>query len=425
MSKTCNQKSPHATDPLYICNPATGRWVLRSGKIGQTIIQTSQTEILTAEKQIKKQTSQLIEKPQPRTIEKIKIGRKTRSEIVPQLISKPKTPPKSLSPSKEKIKIGTKPQQKQISQSIEESPKINDKLIYYLGKMIDISIAEGEKFKAKAYSQAVQAIKKYPHQIKSGKEAQQIKGVGKSIAEKIDIIIKTGSLPQVEQQSTKSKAISELANVWGIGPIKAKQLYESGIHSIEDLKKQQHLLNNQQQIGLKYHEELQLKIPRKMIEKLDHLIHEILPQEIKVIIAGSYRRGAANSGDVDILISPMDTNITLKDIVDILKIAGIITDILSQGPSKALTIAHLPPDSHHFRMDLEFVPYDEWGASLLYFTGSKEFNIKMREKAHTLEYTLNQHGLVDNKTKTILKFDNEKAIFDELGMDYLEPQNRY
>lgn len=402
----CNQKSKHATDPLYICNPKTGRWVLRSGKIGKQL-EVEETSIAP-----KKRSVEL-------HIEKEKIPVKIKMEVqtkgkIPVKV-KAETLPISSEGAKEK------------EGHVEVPSNMKAKIIYYLTKMIDISKNQGEPFKAKQYAKAVQSIKSYPNEITSSKDVKHLEGIGKKIADKIDVIIKTGSLPQVEQLSQKDQIINKLATVWGIGPVTAEHLYNSGIHSLDDLKKHSDILNKQQQIGLKYYEDFQKKIPRKKIEYLDKLIHEIFSGQLKVIIAGSYRRGLPESGDVDILIGyPKKETFSFKDVINIFETADIITDVLSSGPSKALTVAHLPGDQQHFRMDLEFIPEDQWGAALLYFTGSKIFNITMREHAGKLGYTLNQNGLIDNnlKTKPLLTFTTEKEIFDKLHMEYIEPDKR-
>jgi nucleotidyltransferase/DNA polymerase involved in DNA repair len=75
--------------------------------------------------------------------------------------------------------------------------------------------------------------------------------------------------------------------VWGVGPVKAKQLYDAGIRSIEDLRKKQHLLTDMQKIGLKYHEDFSEKIPRdevtQLLERLKKTAVKIIPNGEKLL----------------------------------------------------------------------------------------------------------------------------------------------
>lgn len=358
---SCNLKSKKASDPLYICNQKTGKWVLKSGKIGKELLASL---------------------PQTNTNHK-------------------------------KIPIKVKP-----------NVKKNGNIIDQLTKMLEIYKNQGEKFKVKAYSQAISALDQYPVEIESGKEAQKLTGVGKSIAEKIDIILKTGTLPQLEQTKEKNHSIKELTSIWGIGPVKAEQLYNNGIHSLSDLNKNQNLLTQQQKVGLQYHKEFEKKIPRQQIDILNELVKIILPKEIKIEIAGSYRRGAKESGDIDMLISPEKTNYKLSDIVLILQNHGIITNVLSMGDHKALTVIQLPGKKDHYRMDLEYILPSQWGTGLLYFTGSKTFNVEMRQKAKEMGFKLNHAGIIMNDTGKVYEFDTEKKLFDFMKMTYIEPKDR-
>uniref|UniRef100_A0A3Q3E978 DNA polymerase n=1 Tax=Labrus bergylta TaxID=56723 RepID=A0A3Q3E978_9LABR len=143
-------------------------------------------------------------------------------------------------------------------------------------------------------------ISKYPNKIKNGEEAKKLEGVGAKIAEKIDEFLQTGKLRKLEKVSlwvfemmTRS-SINFLTRVTGIGPAAARKFFEEGVKTLEDLKKIEHKLNHHQQIGLKYFEEFEKRIPRTEMEKMETLILEELKeidQEYIGTICGSYRRG--------------------------------------------------------------------------------------------------------------------------------------
>ena len=147
-------------------------------------------------------------------------------------------------------------------------------------------------------------------------------------------------------------------------------------------------------------------IPRKMITRLI----KILPS--KTTIAGSYRRGLAFSSDVDILTStPLDKYIS--DLKSRLKIR-----IYEQGESKVSCL--VKKGGLVFKLDI-FRETDGI-ADLLFLTGSKEHNLKMRKKAKALGLKLNRYGLFKNTTK--LKYTSEEDIFKLLGMKYVKPSDR-
>ena len=92
---------------------------------------------------------------------------------------------------------------------------------------------------------------------------------------------------------------------------------------------------------------------------------------------------------------------------------------------KFMGIGKCPGENeNHFRMDIEFLPKDEYGSGLLYFTGSGDFNKEIRYYAKKLGYKLNQHGLKDIKNNKLLKFKSEEEIFDKLNLKYLKPYQR-
>ena len=146
-------------------------------------------------------------------------------------------------------------------------------------------------------------------------------------------------------------------------------------------------------------------------------------------IVGSYRRGAESSGDIDVILTH-ESNDVFVDFVDkLLKAKIIVGSSLSRGPTKCLVIAKLPGAKYARRVDFLYSSAEEFPFAILYFTGSKEFNTAMRERALTMGYTLNEHGFSKMEgrkkgPKLEQVFENEKAIFDFLKMKYKTPVER-
>jgi DNA polymerase/3'-5' exonuclease PolX len=311
---------------------------------------------------------------------------------------------------------------------------MNQELISQFRILQDYYRKQGDKGRAIAYGRAIPALQTIRERIVSLDQVQKIRGLGPKIQAKIEEFLRSGQIKEVEakrvineQKSEKERILDQFETIWGIGPSKAVFLYDQGLRSLSHLEKQKHLLNVQQKIGLKYRRELGRKIPRLKISALLVIFVCLLNKKygeksFQLDIAGSYRRGLKNSSDVDCLIS--SSCFTLKDAVDLFIQNGIVTDILSLRTVKFMGVAHCPSEhGSHFRLDIEFVSSDEWGSALLYFTGSKNFNIFMRSEAKRKGFILNEHGLFSAKKK-LLSRPTEKDIFRFLGIRFVPPNER-
>lgn len=297
---------------------------------------------------------------------------------------------------------------------------------------------QDDKGRTIAYSKAVAALRLVDKKITNTNQLKSIRGIGPKVIEKIKEYLDTGKISAAEtakkelqkekKVSKEEKILAELETVWGIGPVKARKLYNEGIRSIKDLYKHTDLLTEQQKIGLKYQEDLQRKVPREMITSLYVIMRTYLDKKFgrgtyDMEIAGSYRRGSKESGDIDCLLS--SKIFSLKEAVELFCKKNIVTDVLSMRNEKFMGVVHCPSGGLHIRLDIEFVSEEEWGTALLYFTGSKGFNVYMRAEAKRKGMLLNEHGLYDMKTgDKILKYPSEEDVFMEVGMKYVIPEMR-
>ena len=293
-----------------------------------------------------------------------------------------------------------------------------------------------DRFRVKAYRDAIKAIKNLNYQITSGKQAKEIKGVGAKTAAKIQEIIDTGQLHQVEElgseQLEKNKTVNLFTGVWGVGPVKAQELWDMGARSIDDIRENYTgLLNDNQQIGLKYYEDLLKRVPRWQVKELDKKIGAIIREvaqengwDVKSRVCGSYRRQSETCGDMDILLCERKGHGILKALVDRLIKMGILIETLGLGPTKYMGITQTSTGTA-FRIDMEVIKETEWPYALLYFTGSGLFNERQRLVAKKMGYSLSEHGLKDVETGEYVKgLTSEREIFEYLGMEYLKPWER-
>lgn len=295
-------------------------------------------------------------------------------------------------------------------------------------------------FKYNAYRKAAGVLSKLDHRIQSGDEARKLDGIGDKIGKKIDEFIATGKLKKLEKirHDDTSIAINLLTRVAGVGPAKAKELVDAGINSIQDLKdNQDKLLNKAQKIGLKYFEDFEQRIPREEIKKVEVILKKQLAKldvKYEAEICGSYRRGLANSGDIDVLLthdkykSSDDVHKTkyLSQVVESLENMGLVTDTISRGDTKFMGVCRL--ESVYRRLDIRLLPRDQYYCGILYFTGSDMFNKKMRTHALEKGFTLNEYSLRPMEAAQVplepLPVSSEEDIFDYLSMDYKSPSQR-
>jgi DNA polymerase beta len=313
--------------------------------------------------------------------------------------------------------------------------------------------AEGDVFRAKAYATAINTLKGFAGPVKSMGDVKGLKGIGAKIAAKLSELIDTGKIGEVqrvvEEKGSKNALLDSLMEVYGIGPAHAKRLVDKGIASIDDLvKRQDELLNDKQRMGLRYYKDFQLRIPRK--EMLHHariirrgirMASNVLGVPLVHEITGSFRRGAAESGDIDVMVSIDADQIQMSDmkikgekiiktVVDILMEGDYLQpEELARGPKKFMGVSRVKQEPFR-RFDLIFTTPEEYPFALVYFTGSGEFNVEMRNWCLQNGFTLNEHSATPltkearKKQKAFGPIRTERDLFDLFELEYVEPEQR-
>lgn len=296
-------------------------------------------------------------------------------------------------------------------------------------------LAEKQPFKARAYATVIAQLHQSDHPVTCYEDLAFLTGVGKNIEQKIKEIIETGSLRTAEKAKEVYHigAMDVLQRVYGIGPAKARQLVQAGIRSIAELRRavdqDSTILHEKQLIGLRHYEELLVRIPRaEMREHQDVIKHYVENAEL----VGSFRRGAEDSGDIDVLIRvPAGTTIEdmrkkLHTYVNQLIQAGYIYEVLALGDHKCMAICRVDESGTARRLDLLMTPEEEYACALLYFTGSDRFNVAFRQHALQRGYTLNEHKITpirrDIPAPPLLQ--TEQDLFHLLRLRYVPPEER-
>jgi len=224
----------------------------------------------------------------------------------------------------------------------------------------------------------------------------------------------TSAKKLTNSSAKKLTLLKQLTEFMGIGKVKAKQLIDEGLVNINQLHMKKWMN--------KLPEETQLYIKLKPNKKIKHADIQSIANELKcnfnITIVGSYRRKKPTSRDVDVMLVSNDELAINKYLKKLKKNFTIYP--YSQGKDKLSVI--LIKKEKVFKLDVFRVNNDNKIPMLLYSTGSKEFNIKMRRKAKRLGYLLNQKGLFKNSKK--IKLKTEKDYFDILQMKYVQPSKR-
>ncbi|XP_067393079.1 DNA polymerase lambda isoform X2 [Emydura macquarii macquarii] len=270
-----------------------------------------------------------------------------------------------------------------------------------LGKAYTI---QGDRWRALGYSKAISALKSYHKAVTSYQEACKIPGIGKRMAEKILEILESGHLRKLDHISESVPVLEVFSNIWGAGAKTAQMWYQQGFRTLDDIRTKASL-TSQQAIGLKHYEDFLERMPREEAAEIEETVREAaqaLNPGLVCVACGSYRRGKATCGDVDVLVSHPDGQShrgVFGKLLGSLRRSGFLTDdLVSQEDNghqkKYLGVCRLPgPGRRHRRLDIIVVPYGEFACALLYFTGSAYFNRSMRALARTKGMSLSEHAL--------------------------------
>jgi DNA polymerase/3'-5' exonuclease PolX len=302
----------------------------------------------------------------------------------------------------------------------------NTRIANELEKVAEHYTLAKEPYKARAYRNAAKAIKTHQEPITSKAQALKIKGVGKSVAETIETFLSTGVTDRLlDTNREKEETIALFKTVHGIGPAKALELYNEGKRTIKDLKSAQ--LNTIQSLGVKWHNDITQRIPRIEIDMFGSYFNSIL-QGMRWDIAGSYRRGYPDSGDIDLLISSGDgvPKEVLENVVDLMQDKLVAN--LGQGDTKYMGVIKLIPEWIGRRIDIRVVEPRSYASALLYFTGSVEYSIFLRNTAIKKCMIINEYCIevpdAPGKESTKIYCDTEEEIHKVLEIPYLPPTQR-
>ena len=312
------------------------------------------------------------------------------------------------------------------------------------GILVDIGTLlelKGENpFKTRAYVNAARTLESLTEPLDTIVAEQrlgEIKGIGDALQQKITELVTTGKLKYYDElKASVPPGLVDMLGIPGVGPKKVKALHDKlGIASIEQLeaackagtvatldgfgeKTQSKILEGIQfkrTYASRHHLDTALSVAEPVLESL-----RAHPDVIRCSTAGSLRRWRETIGDVDFLVSSKKPT----EIIEFFTTQPGILAISAKGETKASVI--LPGG---IQADLRVVSDAEFPFALLYFTGSKEHNIVMRQRAIQRGLRLNEYGLFKSTEETrdpnlLVTCKTEEDVFVELGLAYIPPEMR-
>ncbi|KAI1814109.1 hypothetical protein GGS20DRAFT_585865 [Poronia punctata] len=322
----------------------------------------------------------------------------------------------------------------------------NAETITLLEEMAEEHSLWNETWRVQSYRKAIATIRRHSTKITTAEEAAALPHIGKSLASHIEEIASTGHFKKLDElrKEPQREALRLFCNVYSVGVGTAKKWVDLGYRTLSDLRSKAKLSANQK-IGVAHYDDLLTRIPRPEVKALGEYVEKTaasVDRDVQVIIGGSYRRGAEESGDIDLILTKKGTSSTqelepsLDKLVDALTGAEFLTAALAShrhgGGNKwqgccVLPKAAFPGPAGLYRpvwrrIDFLLVPETELGAALIYFTGNELFNRSMRLLAQKKSMKLNHRALAG---VGIYEGRDEKRIFELLGVEWREPHERW
>ncbi len=315
----------------------------------------------------------------------------------------------------------------------------NKRIAAILQETADLmEIAGMDGFRIRSYRNGAVAIENQPERIVDivkdpERDLGEIRGIGKSLKHAIEEILERGSFERRDELLEMYPPTAlELLKIGGLGPKSIALIYKefrvSTIDGLEQLcrdKKLQTLPRMGEKLEqkiLRGIEAYKRSAGRYLINFADRTAQEVIAflSDVggvdRIVPAGSLRRGKETIGDVDLLaIGPK-----AKDALDRFVQFPGVTDVLGHGETKASARV----GSAHIQVDVRALDAASSGAALLYFTGSKEHNVAIRDRAVRMGLTLNEYALVQLSDNKRIAGESEEGIYEKLGMRWVPPELR-
>jgi DNA polymerase (family 10) len=311
----------------------------------------------------------------------------------------------------------------------------NQQLANIFRTIADLMEIKGENiYKILAYRKAADSLSNLGQDVneiwKQGK-LTEVDGVGKAIAEKIDELLTTGNLGFLEKLETEvPPSLAELLKVPDLGPKKVALFWKQlGITNLSELesaarsgkirtlpgmgdKSEAKIIAGIESLGRRSN-----RIPLGRAWPFAQELMAYLSKASGVVaveLGGSLRRMRATVGDIDILAAAKDSRAVMDAFVSRKDVARV----LGKGETKASV-----EFTHGLQAQLWVHPPEHWGTALVYATGSKDHNVRLREYALKKGFSLSEHSL-QRKDGSEVTCEREEDVYKTLGLPWIPPELR-
>jgi DNA polymerase (family X) len=315
----------------------------------------------------------------------------------------------------------------------------NREIARLLSETADLmEIAAEDGFRIRSFRNAAGVIEGYPERVADiacnpDRKLTDVPGIGKGIAGIICDILEKGSFDKRDQLLQKYPPTAlELLKIQGLGPKSIALLIEHfRVSTIDDLERlcQEQKLRTLPRMGAKLEEKVLrsiqqyrssagrflLPFARRMADELVEYL-STTPGVEKVTAAGSLRRGRETVGDLDLMVTGPDPGPALERFVQFAR----VHEILGRGENKASAKVGL----EGIQVDVRALPAESYGAAMQYFTGSKDHNVALRQRALKMGLTLNEYGLFRIETNERVASATEEEIYQALDLAWIPPELR-
>src|SRR3954462_14850924 len=291
-----------------------------------------------------------------------------------------------------------------------------------------------DRFRVLAYREAARTVAQSPvsmEQLAEEGRLTELPNVGKTLAEKIETLIETGSIPSADKLKEKFPAtLVEVTRVPGLGAKTARRIYdEVGVENLTQLKEaaEQGRIAGMRGLGPKTEGNILSSLEGVTEDGIGErlLLSNVLPiaDEIcadlmdlgvakRIEIAGSARRWAETCKDLDLIAITDKPN----KLAEALATHGLSAETRRGGDAAASVLTH-----SGLKVDLRIGSGDVFGNLLQHFTGSAAHNVQLRERALARGFSVSEHGVAKVEGKKVHKFADEAAVYELLGLPYIEP----
>jgi DNA polymerase (family X) len=308
-----------------------------------------------------------------------------------------------------------------------------------------LEIQGANPFRIRAYRNAVNTVNSLSRplhaMIEAGEDLTELPGIGENVAAHIEELLATGSIDRLrEVEKEIPRSLVELMQLEGVGPKKAKKLFEElAVESIDDLEKEieSGAVEELQGFGKKSVDKIRRAIAdhrmhtgRLRIDEAEKLTAGLLeymehaPGLERLEVAGSFRRRKETIGDIDLLVQCEGDGARVVE--HFVAFEGA-TRAEAAGPTKGSIVL-----GSGLQVDLRVVPARSFGAALVYFTGSKDHNVNIRTRAVRDGLRVNEWGVfrvpegadpeeLGKEDGARLAGETEEDVYAALGMPWVPP----